>query len=126
MAHTLFTHHLLSLHKNTGASPCIAADYGTNSCAAKCSDYDYSLDRAYQLQEMAETLFIHQNSILNKREAFIRQKGRTQKSKLNYFMFFNQCCGTGIFIPDPRIRIRLFSIQHPGSEFSIPDPHQSI
>lgn len=32
------------------------------------------LDRAYSLQEMAETLFIHQNSVLNKREAFVRQK----------------------------------------------------
>ena len=36
------------------------------------------LERAYHLQEMAESLFIHQNSVLNKREAFTRQKGRLQ------------------------------------------------
>jgi hypothetical protein len=33
---------------------------------------------------------------------------------------FNQCCGSGIFIPDPN-----FSIPNPGSKrFLIPDPHQ--
>jgi hypothetical protein len=35
------------------------------------------LEQAYHLQEMAESLFIHQNSVLNKRDAFIKQKGRT-------------------------------------------------
>lgn len=32
------------------------------------------LDLAYQLQDMSEMLFIHQNSVLNKREAFIKQQ----------------------------------------------------
>ncbi|XP_023325632.1 mitoguardin [Eurytemora carolleeae] len=37
------------------------------------------LDLAYQLQDMSETLFIHQNSVLNKRDAFLQQKQEMQK-----------------------------------------------
>jgi len=36
------------------------------------------LDMAYQLQEMSETLFIHQNSVLNKRELFLKHKQEVQ------------------------------------------------
>jgi len=32
------------------------------------------LDMAYQLQELSETLFIHQNSVLNKHEIFLKHK----------------------------------------------------
>ncbi len=40
-----------------------------------------------------------------------------------------QHCGSGMFIPNPRSQIRLFSIPDPGSDlspFRITDPHQRI
>jgi hypothetical protein len=45
---------------------------------------------------------------------------RETSNRIRICICCHQCCGSGMFIPDPGSRIRIFSIPDPN--FSIPDP----
>jgi hypothetical protein len=63
-----------------------------------------------------------------KKKIYIKDSMPVRYWTKNLYTCSKQCGGSGMFIPDPGSRIRLFSIPDPGSELSpsrIPDPGSS-